>query len=336
MKKLISLILAVLLLALPAAAEPDALPAYEYTGSDTYTGSISQWLLDHTAEFYSGGDVAIPCPQIIAVEDDNPDDILVWGNFGLNRYSLINTTLFCESGGMQPGLMHLAKTDDGYSVVSFDGVQDGSDFDIDVRRIFGMREGLLGKYYASSMALSATRLQFISDYVNHNMLPITQMQDFGWAPMPLINTPDTAEADQIVHFTSAMGYSLDYDLRLFSYMYFDETTEDFSGVGPLAGISVMISRTDKAADDILSELSADMAQPVQETVPIGADAQPVIRLRDAALREDVHNYHYVIPMDGGCLLVSSSNTGYAVSGDPVVPDSDAALEALLSTIQIKK
>lgn len=191
MKKLLCLILCCLSAALCASAETP-LPEYRYAGDEPYLAEICDWLLANEAPWYTLGDVAIPYPMIAAVDDSNPDDILVWGCFALNWYEARDATLFCVSGGSVPGLMHLREKDGVCAVTAFDAVGDGSDYPIGIRRIFGAREGLTEKLEAAMAAREETLLQFVSSYVNENQLDFTHMQDYGWPAVSLITAPDAA------------------------------------------------------------------------------------------------------------------------------------------------
>ena len=161
MKRVIAIILALFLISACAPAETSAgtdLKAFEYTGNDPYVAAICEWLLGTKAEMYAPGEVAIPCPVILEVDDSDPEDILIWGSFDLHWYNLRNTTLFCVSGGSHPGLIHLQEADGLFSVTDFNAVGDGTDYSVDVERIFGMREGLLARFENSYAEAEAVRL----------------------------------------------------------------------------------------------------------------------------------------------------------------------------------
>ena len=333
MKKLLSMILLpVILLSTAAAAETGVLPPFEYTGGDPYTAAICAWLLESEAEKYASGDVAIPCPLILEVDDSDKNDVLVWGIFGLEHYDLLNTTLLCVSGGNTPGLLHLKAEDGAYTVTAFDAVGSGTDYTEDIQRIFGMKPDLIRRLAESYGNIDLVRLQFISDYVNHNMLSVTQMQDFGWPPVPLINAPDTPDEEQIIHYASPLGYAMDYDLRQFSFYAFDESMDVFSGVGELEGISISVQRLAITAGEAASALEAEMESPLRENVSAGNTQ--ALSIRDASLRPDVHKIHYIVPAGDCCLLVSASNTYYSTEGDPVVPGADSVIEATLASFQL--
>lgn len=325
-----------LVFSVSAGAETDRLPDYIYNGSDPYLPAVCDYILQEYGSFYSQEDAVIPCPLILETDDSNPQDVRLWGIFVLDNYRLVNTTLIGESGGATPGLVHLKAVDGGWQVTSMGTVGDGDDFQKDVERIFGMREGLLKRYQGiTSDDINQARLRSVSDYVNWNGLNITQMQDFGWKPVALIDAPETAEADQIVHYTSALGYALDYDLRLFSYISFGDNEEGFAGVDALEGISLDVQRREgENADAVAQSLSEGLDRPVIENATIGEDNLAALCVRDAALRDGVVKRAYMVTANDGCLVITVSNTYYAEEGDPVVEGGVAALEALLDSFRL--
>lgn len=337
MKKLCVLMVVIMLLNFAVAtAEADRLPDYIYQGDDPYLPAVCDYIMQTYSPFYTQEDVAIPCPLILETDDTDPQDVRLWGIFVLDNYRLVNTTLIGESGGATPGLVHLKAVDGGWQVTSMETVGDGDDFQKDVERIFGMREGLLKRYQGiTSDDINQARLRSVSDYVNWNGLNITQMQDFGWKPMALVNAPETAVADQIVHYSSALGYALDYDLRLFSYISFGDNEEGFAGVDALEGISLDVQRREgENADAVAQSLSEELNRPVIENATIGEDNLAALCVRDAALRDGVVKRAYVVTVKDGCLVVTVSNTYYAEEGDPVVEGGVAALEALLASFRL--
>ena len=112
------------------AAEAPAQP-------DTYMAAIDRYLIDSIASQYSQGDVCIPFTMLVDADASDSTDIKVWGTFWVDNYTIAGDTLKTVSGGSHPGLMHVAKTSDGYRVTSFDAVGDGASFDPTARQIFG-------------------------------------------------------------------------------------------------------------------------------------------------------------------------------------------------------
>lgn len=338
MKRVIAIILTMFLISAFAAAESAGtkLNTFEYTGDDPYTAAICDWIIETNADSYAPGDVAIPCPLILEIDDSDPNDILIWGSFDLYWYELRNTTLFCVSGGKYPGLIHMSETDGSYTVTDFDAVGDGSDYPIDVERIFGMREGLLTRFEYSYAESDAVRLEFAATYAAASGVRINQLQDFGWLPVALPGTGEIIEEDQTVIHTGGMGYSIKYDLRQFSYSSFDENYDYFSGVDVLEGISVSVQHYDDPTDSVIAAIAESMTEPAQENVTVGAASVPSILVHDTALSDEIHKNNYIIEMDGYCLVISTGNTYYSAADAPVVEGADEAIEAMLASLTIGK
>ncbi len=163
------------------------LPIYAYMGNDPIMREICRYMVAIDLPAVSErGETEIPAPVILKIDDSNPQDIKVWGNFWSYSYTQNGSTLTCEGGGEQPGIMHLAKTADGYIVIGFDGVRDGSYFTDDLRALCKGNLGLYQKFINNSeKEREEIRTTLIRDYVNYNDLDITNYQDFGWDPIPL-------------------------------------------------------------------------------------------------------------------------------------------------------
>ena len=157
------------------------LPDYSYKGGDPYIGSIAWFMIENMAGGYEASDVSIPSITIVDVDESNPDDVLVWGDFWIFNYNLDGDTLECTGGGSYPGLVHIQNG----LVSSFDVVADGADYDESAKQIFGDRYDSFVAINSDEAGREATRAQFISDYVKSHNLDITKYHDYGWDPVEL-------------------------------------------------------------------------------------------------------------------------------------------------------
>lgn len=148
--------------------------------ADTPIAAIEQFVADSIGSLYSQGKYCIPYAIVLAVDDSNPQDILVWGDFRVENYQLEGETLENVSGGSHPGLMHVAKTADGYAVKAFDAVGDGSSFDPTAKAIFGDRYDAFVSLLSDDKEREITRAQAIAAYVTAKQIPAKYYQDFGW------------------------------------------------------------------------------------------------------------------------------------------------------------
>ncbi len=162
------------------------LPAYEYPGPEVFYTEVYRYLVDEFGPNYPKGDVTIPCPVIVAEDDSNKQDILLYGDFWVFNYDLKGDTLECASGGAYPGVMHISSDPEkGYAVTGMDIVADGSDYTESAKKIFGKHYDEFSKINADDKSREETRAQIIANYVAANNLTITAYKDYGWDPVEL-------------------------------------------------------------------------------------------------------------------------------------------------------
>lgn len=211
--------------------DPKSLPLYKYQGDDKYLGVISDYMIAEDMEMNgeNAADVYIPYSIIAHTDDRNPDDILVYGSFNRCGYNLLNSTLVAESGSWDAGIFHLKKTGDGDYEVT------GADLPMTEQESIKLFDPLPGLYDKLMATFDETgdelRQEEIAKYINTNGLYITQWQEYGYAPKPVLNAPPTPEEENFYTHTSQMGYSLTYDLRKFSYRG-DATGESYLKIEP--------------------------------------------------------------------------------------------------------
>ena len=150
---------------------------------DDAFAAIGRYMKD-LADNSTAGMHCIPYSLIVETDEENPDDIRVWGDFWVENYDQAGDTLKSVSGGSHPGCMHVKKTDDGFEVFQFDAVGDGSDFIPTAKSIFGDRYDAFMALISNDDAKKAARAQSILDYAEANNLDISFYQDYGW---PAVN-----------------------------------------------------------------------------------------------------------------------------------------------------
>ena len=129
---------------------------------------------------YAAGEYCIPYCLIAGIEEENPEDIRIWGDFWVENYNQAGDTLKSVSGGSHPGCMHVKKTDAGFEVFQFDAVGDGSDFTPTAKAIFGDRYDAFMALTSDDDAKKTARAKSILDYAEANNLAVSYYQDFGW------------------------------------------------------------------------------------------------------------------------------------------------------------
>lgn len=150
-----------------------------------YLGVIDDYLVKELGPEYLQGEICIPYAYILSANEDNPEDILVWGDFWVFHYNLVGDTLKMVSGGDHPGRFHLRQTADSYEVTAFDAVEDGSSFEPTAREIFGVKYDLLMNSLGNQDAREDARLYMTAEYVREHGLKAAWLQDYGWPAVAL-------------------------------------------------------------------------------------------------------------------------------------------------------
>ena len=274
--------------------DPKILPAFKYTGNGLYMDIISDYLVDMARE-YGGGDsdVYIPFGTVIQIDDSDQSDIIAYGIYCYDGYKLLNTTLVSSSGARNYGAFHLKKGDDGkVSIAS----ADLPEVEEESREVFAPVPGLYEKVIAfSDEKIDMLREETIASYVNTNGLNITQWQDYGHAPKPVINAPDTPEEAQHYTFTSPIGYTMTYDLRDYSL----QSTEEDDMYGKVeegfTGTLMVVKKhsgsdTEAAIEQALSGVGATDLEAADDTI---GDSIPCRRAEYDEKLEDGRIFRYV-------------------------------------------
>ena len=129
--------------------------------------------------------VPVPAPVILEVDESDPEDVRVYGNFWYYNYNLEGKTLQTQSGGAYPGCIHMKKGEGGYEIVSMDRTTDGAGYEESAKKIFGSRYSEFEKLNSDDHQREQIRAQVIANYVAANELDITEYQDYGWDPVEL-------------------------------------------------------------------------------------------------------------------------------------------------------
>ena len=167
------------------AASDKALPAYEYPGPELFYYDLYKYLIDEFGPDYPDEGICIPCPVIIAEEDDDRNDMKEYGNFWVFKYVRNGDVLECTSGGSYTGVIHVKNTDEGYEITGMDIVADGSDFTDSAKKIFGKHYDEFMKTGEDEEERERLRAQIIANYVFANDLDIKAYKDYGWDPVTL-------------------------------------------------------------------------------------------------------------------------------------------------------
>lgn len=165
----------------PQAEAEDTMQAEQ----PTFLTAIDDYLSTEIGASYSKGDVCIPNYTIVESDISDTSDIRVWGDWWVFNYNLVGDTLKTVSGGNHPGLFHVQKNGDNYTVTAFEQVEDGAGNEASARRIFGDYYDGFHQINSNSDEREAQRANAIAEYVKKHGLKAAVYQDYGWPVVPL-------------------------------------------------------------------------------------------------------------------------------------------------------
>ena len=150
----------------------------------SYFPAIDRYMVKELGRYYTEGEHCVPFHSIVAVDERNADDILVWGDFWVFNYNQIGDTMKCVAGGSHPGLMHISQTRSGndvvYQVKAFDQVEDGANLLQSAKKIFGDKFDAFQTINSDEQKREKLRSEVLASYVKKNGLSATFYQDYGW------------------------------------------------------------------------------------------------------------------------------------------------------------
>ena len=167
----------------------NSLPEYKYSGDDDALKVICDKLASDEESWYGDtgdGGVNIPAPVIFGKKQKD-DELLVFGNFWLERYIRRGNTLICISGGEQPACYHLKKGSDGYEVASVDVAEDGDSYADSIRKFTKGYPEMTEKFlkHDSDEERNRERIKAIKSYVDANGIGIRYVKEYGWDPIAI-------------------------------------------------------------------------------------------------------------------------------------------------------
>ena len=172
-------------------SNPNFLPMFSYNqvladiGFDPLEAAAYDYLsFDYTND-YDSSNVMIPYVKIVDIDETDPKDVLLYGDYYIWEFKKEDDTLVAVSGGHCPGIIHLESSGDIGASYSPTGKMDEAFTDDDAKTLFG-------KYYDSYQLISSDDelrepqiAQVISDYVSANSLDVTKYKIGGEAAKEL-------------------------------------------------------------------------------------------------------------------------------------------------------
>ena len=318
------------------------LPEYHYYGTEDwaeYADSVCHFLVENSFGD-EAADLNICVPVVLKMDDSDPKDVKLWGEYMVYKYQLMKTSLLEEGGGSFGGVAHLDTTGGSPIVKDFDFLEDGSGFDASLDRLFG-KEGLKDAYLKACDERDDYLAEALANYINKNGLYITQYQEFGWAPVPVLNAPPTRDEDQIVDYVGNFAYTTQFDMREICSLE-AEDTDAFVNVESDDRNEFMIeiyrkegSDMDSVIKDLRSHLADEDADLERTEDVTFKDIEGCIVLVSKGPYEDGDQVYtnYLVPRDDGIFVVKISST-YSSDEDKQMA-TDAIIEEFLGNMELK-
>ena len=226
------------------------LPEYHYYGPEDWADnadSVCHFLIENSFGD-EAADLNVCVPIVLKMDDSDPKDVKLWGEYMVYKYRLMKSSLIEEAGGSFGGVAHLDTTGGSPLVKDFDFLEDGAGFDESLDKLFG-KEGLKDAYLEACDNRDQYLAEALANYINKNGLYITQYQSNGWAPVPVLNAPPTRDEDQIVDHVSNLSYTAQYDMRQMSFFEIDDS-DTFCSVDSEDWNNFMIEISKKDGSDM--------------------------------------------------------------------------------------
>ncbi len=168
-------------------------PVYSHKTDDPYYAPACQYIMEKCGVEFEASDIMLPVVNILRVDDSNPEDIKVWGNFKVYNYAKHGTTLMMRNGGSFPGMIHMKKDGSGGFVgISMDLVESGTENGPSIEKIFGVDDKLMEAFRQSNDEKTDKEmiLNTIRWYSEDTGIEIAAYEDYGWDPVFI--DPNTA------------------------------------------------------------------------------------------------------------------------------------------------
>ncbi len=318
------------------------LPEYHYYGPEDWADladAAGHFLIENSFG-NSSYDLGTCTPIVFKVDDSDPKDVKLWGEYSINMYQLVKTSLINTAGGSFPGIAHIDNSGQSPVVTKMELVEDGSDFEPSFDRLF-VKAGLKDEYQEAMDNINEYVATALSYYINHNGLYITQYQNYGWAPVPIPNAPETRDEDQIVDHVGNFGYTAQYDMREICESELDDA-DMFSAVDSDERNDFMIEIYSEKGDDVDDAIKKIKDNLFDDDVKLTKEVDVEFNKNEGCTRlsneppfKDGDKVYviYIVPQ-GSDLLVIEVTSDYSKDEDKQMA-TDEVIEGFLGSIEIK-
>ena len=182
-----------------AAFSFDPNKRFVYTGDEKYLKEVTEILIDEFAPLFDQErNIEIPTPYISQINDEDKNDIKIFGDFYIYGYEMNGMIFDCVNGGSFPGCIHLKEENGDISFVKIETAEDGANHDKSLLKICegdeSLKKDIDNERYEDGDKL---RIEYVKMYAKENNLEVSGIKDYGW---PVILFDDTSDARFVYNF----------------------------------------------------------------------------------------------------------------------------------------
>ena len=146
---------------------------------------MGDYLINEIGSQYRQGDLCIPVQMIVAEEEQDNGQVLVWGDFWVFWYQMDGDTLKTISGGNHSGCMTLVRHEGALTVSAFDQTVDGAGNMASAQRIFGNHFDIFQSMHSNPEIMEVNRQMQLRNYLERHNIIAHYYQDYGWPVVKL-------------------------------------------------------------------------------------------------------------------------------------------------------
>ena len=230
---------------------------YAFSGHDPLWAAVYNYLSFDAIDMVDPEHALIPYANIVDVDDSDPEDVHVYGDYYLWEFEINDDTLVAVSASHIPGVIHMEQTGDKDNALYYGLSMDQGLTDDEVKEIFG-------QYYEHYLTLSSDEEMRdsgiagnIADYVKANGLSVTKYQLYAdsveelppsfitvyreSANLPAYEYPDPASVEYAVYEYILQSYMENTDTSMtdvtipYVYIIAEDESDDQDIIVMLSG-----------------------------------------------------------------------------------------------------
>lgn len=147
--------------------------------------AISDYLVREIGIHYQQGEICIPTLMMVAEDETDSTQMLVYGDYWIFWYNQSGDTLLTVSGGNHSGCMTVNCQADSFVITGFEQTVDGAGNEASAKRIFGNHYDVYQNMHSNADVREAVRQEQLSEYIRQHNMNVRYYRDYGWPAVEL-------------------------------------------------------------------------------------------------------------------------------------------------------